>query len=157
IPREEIRRLIEPGTLLPYGIFLTRLFDLYGKTQGKRAVGSLTPSYLGLLPIVHCLWPMAKFVHLIRDGRDVYQSVLSRKETKCSVTGYATWVEDPVATTALWWIRKVRQGRHGGRELGPELYYEVRYESLVADPARECPKLFAFLDLPYDEVMVHSY
>src|SRR5262249_40670643 len=64
---------------------------------------------------------------------------------------------DPVATTALWWIRKVRQGRHGGRELGPELYYEVRYESLVADPARECPKLFAFLDLPYDEVMVHSY
>src|SRR5262249_48721143 len=126
---EEIRRLIEPGRLLPYRVFLTRLFDLYGKTHGKPVIGSLTPSYLRLLPVVHRLWPMAKFVHLIRDGRDVWQSVLSRKETECSVTRYATWAEDPVATTALWWKRKVLQGRQGGCKLAPGLYYEVRYES----------------------------
>jgi hypothetical protein len=152
--REEVKRLIEPGELLPYGVFLTRLFNLYGKTKAKRLVGSATPRYVRLLPLLHSLWPMTKFVHLIRDGRDVCLSVLSWQEAARQVGRYTTWKEDPVATTALWWSRKVKQGRHGGRALGPDLYYEVHYESLVAEPVRECSNLCAFLGVPYDDAML---
>src|SRR5262249_31360269 len=47
----------------------------------------------------------------------------------------ATWEEDPVTTLALLWEWHVRLGREAGRALGPRLYYEIRYEALVARPA----------------------
>jgi hypothetical protein len=66
----------------------------------------------------------------------------------------ATWSADPVTTTALWWKRKVCVGQEHGRALGPELYHELRYESLVACPMEECAKLCAFLGVPYAEEML---
>jgi hypothetical protein len=36
---------------------------------------------------------------------------------------------------------------------GPELYYELHYESLIANPEKECAALCAFFDLPYDDAM----
>jgi hypothetical protein len=59
-----------------------------------------------------------------------------------------------VSTSALWWESNVRLGRESGKSLGPELYYEVRYESLVAHPQEECEALSAFLGLPYDDAML---
>ena len=53
-------------------------------------------------------------------------------------------------TTAVWWEWLVRLGREDGMALGPDLYHEVVYESLVSDPVGECKRLCAFLDLPYD-------
>ena len=153
IPGEEIKRLIELGQLVPVGIFLTRLLDLIGKARGKRLVGSTTPSYGRLMPQVQRLWPGCKFVHLIRDGRDVCLSVLNR-DAKHNVKRYATWTEDPLTTVALWWRHKVKQDRHGGRELAPGRYYELRYESLLADPVRECRGICAFLGVPYDDAML---
>jgi hypothetical protein len=37
------------------------------------------------------------------------------------------------------------------------LYYELRYESLVANPSEECTKLCAFLGLPFDEAMLRFH
>src|SRR5260370_29958752 len=109
------------------------------------------------MPSVHSLWSQSKFVHLIRDGRDVCLSVLDREEPARHVKRCATWTEDPVSTIALWWRRHVRQGRHGGRELDPNRYYELRYESLLANPVRECSDLCAFLGVPYDDAMLRFH
>jgi hypothetical protein len=98
-----------------------------------------------------------KFVHLIRDGRDVCLSVLNWYHADRTAGRYTTWAEDPVSTTALWWGRKVRLGRHGGRPLGRDLYYEIRYESLVTRPADECAKLSAFLGVPHDAGMLRFH
>jgi hypothetical protein len=96
-------------------------------------------------------------VHLIRDGRAVCLSVLNWDHAARTAGRYAGWFEDPIVTTALWWRRKVELGREGGRRLGPQLYYELRYEALVSQPAGECVKLCAFLGLPYDEAMVRFH
>jgi hypothetical protein len=70
---------------------------------------------------------------------------------------FFTWEQDPVTTAALWWELNVKQGRQAGNWLGRGLYYEMRYESLVAHPAEECAALCAFLDLPYQEVMLRFH
>ncbi|MDQ3783015.1 MAG: sulfotransferase, partial [Actinomycetota bacterium] len=54
----------------------------------------------------------------------------------------------------LHWERLVRLGREDGRPLGPDRYYELKYESLVTDPAAESAALCAFLDLPYHPQML---
>jgi hypothetical protein len=61
------------------------------------------------------------------------------------VASFATWEEDRVSTAALWWERHVRLGREDGATLAPDLYLELRYEALVADPPGECQRLCAFL------------
>jgi hypothetical protein len=51
----------------------------------------------------------------------------------------------------------VRRGREAGKWLGPKLYREMRYESLVAGPEQECAALCDFLGLAYDEAMLHYH
>jgi sulfotransferase family protein len=158
LSREEINRLLPDGPPLTYGSFLTAVFDLYGKSRGKALVGNKTPDAVRKMATLHALWPSARFIHLIRDGRDValsffnWRSVLQKKPGT-----FPTWKEDRATTCALWWELNVRRGREAGARLGPELYYEMRYESLVQAPERECAALCAFLGVPFDPVMLRFH
>jgi hypothetical protein len=157
IPREEFEGLLGSGEALPYPTFLRRVFGLYGKIKNKPLVGNKTPAYVRSIPTFHALWPDAKFVHIIRDGRDVCISILNWKKAERIVGRYASWEEDPVSTTALWWERKVRKAREDGAALGPGPYHETLYEDLVEDPERECKRLCEFLGVPYDDAMIRFH
>jgi hypothetical protein len=154
---EQFQGLIGPDEPVSYAAFLERLFGLYGEIKQKPLVGNKTPAFVRRIPVLHGFWPRAKFVHLIRDGRDVCLSVLNWNHAYRTAGRYATWQEDRVATTALWWKRKVTLGRQGGKPLGPELYYEMRYEDLMAHPDEECRKLCAFLGVPNDDAMLRFH
>jgi hypothetical protein len=154
INREEFEGLLGSGEAIPYRTFLNRVFGLYGKIKNKPLVGNKTPAYVRSIPTFHALWPDAKFVHLIRDGRDVCLSVLNWNKAERTAGRYASWEEDPISTTALWWERKVRKAREDGAALGSGLYHEMHYEDLVDDPQRECKRLCEFLGVPYEEAMI---
>jgi hypothetical protein len=160
VDREQLEQLVAGRREMPYSAFVTGLFDLHGKALGKRLVADKSPRYVRNLPTLHELWPAAKFVHLVRDGRDVGLSVLSWKKVVVRgelVANLPTWEKDRTTTVALWWERLVRLGREDGAPLGPAQYHELRYEALVADPASECEALCAFLGVPYDEAMVRDH
>jgi hypothetical protein len=155
--QEEVQPLIGNGEPVSYSCFISRLFDLYGRNQGKTLVGNKTPGFVRRLKTIHALWPAARIVHLIRDGRDVFLSVSNRPLKHPDRAFFATWNEDPVSTGALRWEVNVRKGRRAGQWLGPDLYYEMRYESLVNRPAEECAALCRFLGVPDDEAMLRFY
>ena len=154
---EQFLGLLDGGGPLPYVTFLNQLFALYGQVKAKPLVGNKTPAYVRRIPTLHALWSEAKFIHLIRDGRDVCLSVLNWNHADRTAGRYTSWPEDPVGTTALWWKRKVRLGRQGGRALPPGQYYELRYEDLVAGPEAEAVRLCAFLGVPYDPAMLRFH
>ncbi len=155
---EKVERLARPtahpGARLTHVGLLSGIFRLYGEAAGKPVVGNKTAPFVRRIPELHRLWPGARFVHIIRDGRDVCLSILDWESAESAAGRYASWNEDPISTTALWWKRKVLLGREGGEPLAPDLYHELRYESLVSDPAGECGRLCRFLGLPYDEAML---
>jgi hypothetical protein len=70
---------------------------------------------------------------------------------------FSTWREDPVSTAALWWDLNVRCGRSASQWLCPKLYFELHYESLIANPAKECSALCEFLNQPFDEAMLRFH
>ena len=154
IGREELLAMIAGGRPVSYSSLVTAIFDSYGDAQGKALVGDKTPGYVRRMNTLHALWPQARFVHLIRDGRDVYLSMRHRPLHHLKAGAFDTWSEKPVLTAALWWELNVRGGRKAGNLLGAGLYYEIRYESLVAHPREECETLSAFLGLPYDDAML---
>jgi Sulfotransferase family len=157
IAREDLEGLIPRDGPISYADYVTRIFDLYGEARGKRSVGEKTPSYVRNLPTLHRLWPTARFVHLIRDGRDVFLSMINWKRANRAVGRFAAWTRDPVSASAFWWKWHVRLGREAAAGLGQDLYREVRYEALVADPAGECTKLCTFLGLPYADTMLEFH
>jgi hypothetical protein len=148
-----LEHLLARGTPVSYAELVARVFDLYAEAQGKPHAGDKVPGYVRRIPLLHELFPQARFVHLVRDGRDVCLSVLAW-ERKKAVARLPTWEQDPVATTALWWERLVRRGREDGAALGPGRYHELRYETLVDAPADACRALCDFLALPYDPRML---
>ena len=81
-----------------------------------------------------------RFVHIIRDGRDVFLSLKNWNKTGSAAGRFSTWTEDPATTTALWWKWNVRLGQEDGKPLGPDFYHEVRYEELVSEPAKACAR-----------------
>lgn len=96
IGREDLEKLMAKGKQISYAKFVSSIFDLYGRRQGKRLVGDKTPSYVRHIPLLHALWPRARFVHLIRDGRDVCLSMLNWNKAHKAAGRFVTWSEDPV-------------------------------------------------------------
>jgi hypothetical protein len=93
------------------------------------------------------LFPEAKFVHIIRDGRAVALSYLERPE----------WGPETMAEAANHWKNRVRRGRAAGRAIGADRYMEVRYEDVVADPEAVSRHVCDFLGLDFEDGMLRSH
>jgi hypothetical protein len=155
---EELEEVISSGEPISYAQLVSGIFDAYGEDNGKALVGDKTPDYVRRIRTLHALWPKAKFIHLIRDGRDVCLSLINWKRKAAKMAKhFPTWIEDRVTTAAEIWEWHVRLGREGGRKLDPELYLEICYEALVAQPDHECAKLCAFLGVPYEPAMLRFH
>ena len=157
ISREELMMLAGNGQPTSYASLVSRIFDLYGKVRGKALVGDKTPDYVRKIETLHALWPQARFIHLIRDGRDVALSMMDWPKVRPKPGDFVTWQKDRVTTAALWWELNVTLGRQAGRPLGSKLYYEMRYELLVSRPREAITALCKFLGVPFDEAMLHFY
>lgn len=113
------------------------------RSQGKRRWAEKTPANIYHMERLAREFPSSRFVHVIRDGRDV---ALSRRKLGWRVT----WAADPEEEflgQVEHWERVVRLGQASGARLGSR-YSEVRYESLVQCPEREIARLAGFVEAP---------
>lgn len=157
--RDELEQILKDRDgATGYADFVARIFDNYGKKAGKKWVGDKTTGgYLRNLKLLHRLFPVARFVHLIRDGRNVCLSMLNWKKSDRAAGRLAIWNDDPVATTALWWQWHIHKGLKNAARIPANLYQEIRYESLVIDPENVCRQLCTFADVPYHDAMINFH
>ena len=114
--------------------------------RGKARYAEKTPINVLHIELLADVFPEARFIHLIRDGRDVALSYLDTDFGASSL---------PEA--AVQWRRFVRKGRRSGARVGAHRYQEVRYEDLVADPDTVLRSLCEFIDLPFDPSMLRYH
>jgi hypothetical protein len=157
LDNEDLTRLLPEEEPVRYERFVARIFDAYAARRGKPLAGDKTPGYVRRMARIHELWPRARFIHIVRDPRDVYLSMVDWRGGERTAGQYGTWHLDPAASTALYWRLSVALGREAGEELGADLYHEVRYEDLVQDPERALEDMCAFLGLPYAQAMVRFH
>jgi Sulfotransferase family len=150
-------RLRLPSSEVHYSRFVSAVFDLYGEARDIARVGEKAPRYVSKLAVLNSLFPESRFVHIVRDGRDVALSVVEWRKGAQVARGMATYADQPIATISAWWDWLVRLGREAGLPLGPRRYYELHYEQLVADPVTECARLCRFLELPNDGAMLRFH
>jgi hypothetical protein len=143
MPAEEISAMLSdplPGSVSDA---IRRIYASYASRRGKPRYGDKTPNNVVHIELLAGLFPEARFVHVIRDGRDATLSYLD-----------VDFGPSTVAESAVYWRRFVEDGRRAGEVIGPHRYREVRYESLVVEPVRELRILCEFLELPYDDAML---
>ena len=122
------------------------VYATFAASQGKPRYGNKSHGYVVAIPMIASLLPEAKFIHIIRDGRNVALSLVE-----------APFGPKALAPAAHFWAHRVHKGRADGLRLGADRYREVRYEDLVADPESQLRPLCGFLGLPFDDVMLRYY
>jgi len=120
-------------------------FGRYAATQGKPRWGDKTPTYVEQVAAIGALLPEARFVHLLRDGRDVALSYRDK------------WFgpgDDLVAAARLWRGR-ILAARAQAETLEPGRYLELRFEDLVREPEHWLRTVCDFLELPFEPEMLN--
>jgi len=140
-----------------YSQFVSALYAAFAQMHDKPLGGEKTPDYVRELPRLHALFPWAKIIHLVRDGRDVALSALEWARERKGPGRFELWAAQPVAVCALWWRWQVSTGRQDGANLPRDCYREIQYEDLVSQPEESLRALADFLELPFSPRMVAFY
>lgn len=147
-------KLVERGGLIPdpaavlarapatYRAFVEAVMAVYCDTKGKARWGDKTPYYTEDVDVLRQIFPDAKIIHLVRDGRDV---VASQKSIE--------WMSQNVPKLARDWAWKVTLLRKVGSCLDGD-YLEVRYEDLVRAPEVALQRICNFLGEAYEPQML---
>jgi hypothetical protein len=133
-------------TLEPFSLTegLRTFYCMYAQRFGKDRWGDKSPRYRALMGQIQRMLPEARFVHLIRDGRDVALSIRD-----------LWWGPNSVQEAASWWVTSIRQAR---REMEHVDYYlEIRYEDLILDSESTLKRICDFIDLPWNPHMLEYY
>jgi hypothetical protein len=144
IEPDDVRPRLREG--MTTGEAIAAVFEVYAEREGKPRWGDKTPLYMQSLPLLERLFPDARWVHLIRDGRDAALSFLALPE------GFSgkTWAQPRTAAqfAARWRSEILAARRLRGH------YLELRYEDLVAEPERELRSVCEHASLTWEPAML---
>ena len=98
--------------------------------------------HLGCLDTVLALFPAARFLHVIRDGRAVVASLMRSHHMSGK-----PWADFERAMQI--WAAHVDIGRQFGARVPGGQYLEARYEDVVADDLEWGRRIFAFLGIDF--------
>lgn len=96
------------------------------------------PGYSGYVKLIQEFFPDGKFIHLIRDGRDVAASMIAARKN----IGFG---EGTIEGAARVWKDNVIASRVIADQ--PSNYLELRYEDLLQNPSKAVKDVFNFCNL----------
>jgi hypothetical protein len=140
---DELRTQVRGLERADAGAVLRCFYSLYAERQGKTRWGDKTPIYVKRMRTIGGVLGEARFLHLIRDGRDV---ALSRRRRGMGEA-------KPIADTAERWQRRIEGARRQAKRLRGR-YLELRYEDLVADPEPALRRACDLCELEFDPAML---
>ncbi len=147
-------RFVRKGRLVPdeqavlqrgpqsYAQLVDSVFAALAAAQGKQRWGDKTPSYLLEMDTLWTLFPGCRFIHLVRDGRDVALSLQA-----------LSWGSRDLLRVAQDWRWKVTMGRKMGRMV-PDHYLEIHFEDLVVSPRDTLQRVCEFIGERFEEAML---
>ena len=117
-------------------------FRYFAVKEHKKRWADKTPMHALHITALARLFPSARFVHVIRDGRDSAASFHRR------------WHRTPEVTIHRW-KTVVREARRQGMGVGDQ-YFELRYEDLTREPEVWMERVCTFLGLPFCAAVLQS-
>ena len=107
-----------------------------------------SPSHIYVMPLIFEVFPNGRFIHVIRDGRDVSVSV--RAAARSWVPAWRSSFGASIRTSSRAWREAIRIARRDSTQFGSQ-YMEIRYEELRSAPQEGYARLFEFCGIPCDQ------
>jgi len=131
IPAPRLREIVEV------------IYRWHMEAEGKARWGDKTPVYIEILPQLATMFPNSRFIHLVRDGRDVAKSH--------QAAGWAgPWLHDNTRE----WTRALECHRRWASSEFRERILQVRYEELVLDTEATLRKICQFIGERFEPQML---
>jgi len=118
-------------------------YAYFANRQSKRRWLEKTPQHAQHVATLAAAFPEARFIHMIRDGRD------------CAASFKRRWGRTPELTIHRW-KEVVQLCQQDGQSIGSDRYLELQYETLTKDPEPWMRKICEFLDVTFDPAVLIS-
>jgi hypothetical protein len=149
-PQAEVQEIYDRAQSRPQ--FIDEFAALCMEKTGKSRWAEKTPRNIGRIGAIFRSFPEARFVHVLRDGRDVVCSLRTHPRhgvENGKLVPLDTWKQ--IAGCARRW----RDDIEGSRPFWSDpRFHTVRYEDLVLNARPVLEKLMVFLGEPWDEAML---
>ncbi len=124
---------------LDYPNLVRSFLDQRSTRTGKEHVGATVHQHFDRLPRI---WSNARYLHIVRDPRDVARSAIPMGWAGNVYYGVDRWT----AAQRTW---EQMRGT-----LDENQYHEFRFEELIQHPKTELTKICEFIGVPYDAAML---
>lgn len=149
-------RLNSETNFVPTDYVATRLvhtFEVVRRTSGTRILLSKRTANNRRLTVISAIFPEARYIHLVRDGRSVAHSLLKVGWWNDHVLYWSgltprQMVEqgvNPLDLAARNWSEEMGSLEQGICMIDARHILEVRYEALLANPRTELTRMLTFL------------
>lgn len=115
-----------------------------------------TPGHAFSVELIHKIYPRAKFIHIVRDGRDVVASLVSASKGWGSA-----WAPKSLKQASRLWVNHVQSADKQLQKLPKELWMLIRYEDLLRDTKDKLKEICIFVGIDFnmekDEKIFNKY
>jgi hypothetical protein len=138
-----------------YAALSATIYMAFAEQQGKRAMvwGDKNNFYTNYLPTLEAIYPEARFIHIVRDGRDVacsYREVMQSGSTSPYAPNLATDVNE----IAIEWSANVLRVDKFLSDIAASRRLLIRYEDMVSDTKNVVEGLCRWLEVPVEDAML---
>lgn len=141
-----------------------RTAEFFGRRGGAGSAGAMVHKWTGWprAGFLHEVFPRARFVHVVRDGRAVVNSWLQMRWWR-GYNGPDHWQWGPLTEAeqqswesrdrsfpvlaAILWNRLIEAAVRASAAIPPDRWMDLRYEDLVTNPPSTMKQVLEFLEL----------
>jgi hypothetical protein len=118
--------------------------SVYDKEE-IRMIGDKNPAYSLYAERIHQLFPEAKIIHITRDYRDNYLSLIKVN------------FEVPIVPLVIYRWKFAYQRMQKLKKKHPQLIYSLKYEDLAAEPEKQFGEICRYIGIEYDPAVLSFY
>lgn len=143
LDRVDLLSIVEDDSIKDAAATVASVYAAFASLHGKKIAIDKTPHHTEHVGRLSRAYPDSRFIHLVRDGRDVIPSLQAMP-----------YFPPKYRDAAMYWRERSLSGRGALAIVGSSRYHEVRYEDLLADPERELSRLCGFLGFEFEPEML---
>jgi hypothetical protein len=150
-PIQQWRVTVDPGELyarlerFDYAEIVDKICMLRSAKLGFTSWGDKTPHYILDVELISRLFADARYLYIVRDGRDVALSLLQKP-----------WGPGTLYHCARYWKLCNEQSAVMEQLRAKGTLHELRYEDLLEQPVEHTRAVYDFLEEPWDETVMTS-
>lgn len=130
-----------------YSNLYLSFMKVIARKRDKPIFGDKVTWYFRYVPSLLLLYPEAKIINVIRDGRAVVSSMLHRTISSA--------IPNNLVDMCLLWKRSTLLAKTYRKSISKRSYYEIMYENLIMYPEKEMRKLCDFLGIDFEKNMMN--